>query len=85
MREVCGNGRNGSDQPDNGENVKDRLAPRRLLHDLEPQLGHFLADIGKLGFGLGSQIGELSPRLGPQIGELGLRLGLQTGQLRVGG
>ena len=81
MREVCGKGQNRSDQPDNGEDIKDRLAPSRPLHDLEPQLSHFLADIGKLGLCLRPEVGDL----GPQIGELGLRLGLQTGQLRVGG
>jgi len=70
MREVCGKGQNRSDQPDNGEDIKDRLAPSRQLPDLEPQLSHFLADIGKLGLCLRPEVGDL----GPQLGDLGRRV-----------
>jgi hypothetical protein len=38
MREARSDGRNGSDQPYDGEDVEDRLARRRPLHDLQPQI-----------------------------------------------
>ena len=49
MREMLSDGQNGSDQSDNRKNIEDRLAPRRPLNDLQPQLDYFATDIGKSG------------------------------------
>jgi hypothetical protein len=79
MRKARGDGQNRSDQPDDRENIEDRLPAGGASRNLELQIRNFVPNIGKSGCHLSPQASQVCLRLGPQASQVCLRLGPQAG------